>query len=129
MPPGYAPWVCATGGSASTEGAVWSRPSQRKVPAEQHGGVGAQALRDVSVPSMRLAVLVRLEESREIGGGHGARGRCQRARRVRKATQAAASRAGPGQMTFEQMANKGKSNKGGGKKGGGGGGKGGGKKY
>lgn len=46
-----------------------------------------------------------------------------------KATQAAASRAGPGQMSFEQMANKGKSNKGGGKKGGGGGGKGGGKKY
>ena len=83
------PWLCAAGWQASPEGAEWRRACQRKAAAEQHRRVRAEALGDVRVPPMRLAVLVRPEESREVGGGHGARGRRQRARRVRKATQAA----------------------------------------
>ena len=83
------PWPCAAGWQAFTEGAEWRRACQRKAAAEQHRRVRAEALGDVRVPPMRLAVLVRPEESREVGGGHGARGRRQRARRVRKATQAA----------------------------------------
>ena len=81
--------VHIAGWQASTEGAEWRRACQRKAAAQQHRRVRAEALGDVRVPPMRLAVLVRPEESREVGGGHGARGRRQRARRVRKATQAA----------------------------------------
>ena len=87
------------------------RACQPKVPAEQQGGVGAQALRHVGAASVRLAVLVWRnradpaisplfryisshlvgpEERRQVRGGHSACGRRHRACRVCEAAQAAA---------------------------------------